>query len=183
MKIYHQTLKEHISILNKITNDDLKILKQIINLIKKTIISKKKIIICGNGGSAADSMHMVAELIIKFKKKRKPYPAISLSDNNASITACGNDFSFDEIFERQIEGIGNRGDLLWVMTTSGNSENILRAIKKAKELKIKTVGILGNQGGKAKKLLDICLIIKSKNVARVQEVKLMLNHIICQTID
>lgn len=141
-----------------------------------------KVLICGNGGSAADAMHFAEELVVRFAKNRRALAAIALTDPTV-LTCCGNDFGFDQIFERQVDALGNPGDVLIVMTTSGNSENILRALNAAKKHQLFTVAFLGKGGGKTKDLCDIELLIPSANTARIQEAHKLLFHVLCEWVD
>jgi len=156
-----------------------------INLIYKTIKSKKKILICGNGGSAAEAQHFAAEFLVRLnpKKNRRPFPMIALALDTSTITACGNDYSFDKIFSRNLEGIGESGDLLLCLSTSGNSKNIVNVLKKAKQKRITSLSILGNNGGKAKKISDHNIIIPSSDTALIQEEHLFLGHFILNEVE
>lgn len=148
-----------------------------------TLKNDKKILICGNGGSAADAQHFAAELVCRFEKDRKPLPAIALTVNTSNITAAGNDFGFDFIFSKQVEALGREGDILVAISTSGNSPNILKAIEKAKELKIKTICLTGKAGGKMKGLCDYELIAPAENTARIQECHILVIHTWCKLIE
>lgn len=143
----------------------------------------KKVLICGNGGSAADAQHFAAELVCRFEKDRKPLPAIALTVNTSNITAAGNDFGFDFIFSKQVEALGREGDILVAISTSGNSPNVLKAIEKAKELKIKTIALSGKAGGKMKGLCDYELIAPAENTARIQECHITIIHAWCKLIE
>ena len=145
--------------------------------------NKNKIMICGNGGSAADSQHFSSELIGRFEKDRNSLGAISLATDISSITSISNDLSFDEIFSRQIEGIGNEGDILVTISTSGNSRNILKAINTAKNKKILCLGLLGKTGGEALRNLDFSILIKSQRTCRIQEMHGIIIHTICGLIE
>ena len=142
-----------------------------------------KIIFCGNGGSAADSQHLAAEFVGRYKNERRGLPSIALTTDSSILTAIGNDYNYDYIFQRQIEALANNGDLLIGISTSGNSMNVINAIKEAKVKKCKTIGFTGNTGGKMKDLCDINLIIPSKTTARIQEIHIIIGHIICKYID
>ena len=135
---------------------------------------------CGNGGSAAESSHLAVELIGRFKNNRRPLPSISLNSDTSAITCIANDFGYEEIFSRQLEGLARSGDVLIVLSTSGNSENILRVLQKAKEVGATSIALLGKDGGKAKDLADVKIIINSKETARIQEIHLLLGHTICE---
>ena len=179
-------IKEKILLQKKIlTPKNVIILDKIINKFHDTIKKNKKIMVCGNGGSAADAQHLAAEYVVRLnpKKNRRPLPMISLALDTSTITACGNDYSFNNIFSRSLEAIGNKGDLLLVISTSGMSKNILEVLKKAKKLKIYTISLLGNDGGKAKNLSDISFIIPNKNTARIQEMHIFIGHFVLNSVE
>ena len=138
---------------------------------------------CGNGGSAAESQHMAAELMGRFLVNRRAYRSISLTTDTSAITGISNDFNFNEIFSRQLEGIGRPGDYLIVFTTSGNSENVLLALQKAKEIGIHTVGFLGKDGGRVRGMADTEFFVDSAETARIQEVHTVIAHTLCQIIE
>jgi len=142
-----------------------------------------KILLCGNGGSAADCQHIAAELVGRFGMERRALPAIALTTDTSILTAVANDYSFDRIFERQVEALGQEGDVLIGISTSGNSENVVRAVEKAKEMEILTVGFLGRDGGKLAELVDHPLIVKSFSTPRIQEVHITLGHVLCDFIE
>ena len=135
---------------------------------------------CGNGGSAAESSHLAVELIGRFKNNRRPLPSISLNADTSALTCIANDFGYDEIFARQLEGLASRGDVLVVLSTSGKSENILRALRKAKEIGVVTIALLGKGGGQALDLADHAIVIDSIETARIQEIHLLLGHTFCE---
>jgi len=183
-----ETLDFEINNLVKVLNK-LKIfqkdLEKIINILVDCINNKKKIFICGNGGSAAESEHLSAEFIVRLKplNNRKPLPIFSLSQNSSVLTACGNDYGFKYIFSRTLDAIGSRGDVLISLSTSGNSKNILSAINLEKKKKIKTISFLGFNGGKAKNVSDFFLIVESANVAIIQECHLFLGHYVLSEVE
>jgi D-sedoheptulose 7-phosphate isomerase len=135
---------------------------------------------CGNGGSAAESSHLAVELIGRFKNNRRPLPSISLNSDTSAITCIANDFGYDEIFARQLEGLAKQGDVLVVLSTSGRSENILRALRRAKELGVITIALLGKDGGEALNLADHSIVIDSSETARIQEIHLLIGHTFCE---
>ena len=143
----------------------------------------KKLLICGNGGSAADSQHFSAELISRYKKERASIPAIALTTDTSIITAIGNDYSFDKIFSRQVEGLGQAGDIFVGISTSGNSKDVIEAINSAKTKGLMTISLLGNDGGKIAPLSDISIVIPSKNTPRIQESHSLIIHILCGLIE
>ena len=166
----------------------LKMSKDIIDVIKN--INKKlkrggKILFCGNGGSAADAQHLAAEFIVRLRPhvNRNPIPAITLAQDTSTLTACGNDYSFEDIFLRPFKALVKKNDVLLCITTSGNSKNILNVLKEAKKQKIYSVCFLGNGGGKAKKLCSKPLVISSNNTARIQECHIFLGHFILQKVE
>ena len=160
-------------------------IEKVISVITDCIKSGRKILICGNGGSAAEANHLAAEFLVRLKpdNNRPAIPIISLSQNSSVITACGNDFGFDNIFSRTLEGLGNTGDVLISLSTSGNSANVLNVIKSAKNKKIKTISFLGKKGGAVKNLSDIEILVPSENVARIQECHLFLGHFIFSEVE
>lgn len=153
--------------------------------ISSKISSGGKILACGNGGSSCDAQHLVAELIVRLspKKKRKSIPAIYLGMDMATITACGNDLGYDQIFSRSLEGIGKKNDILICYSTSGKSKNIIKVLNKAKQLKIYSISFLGKGGGPAKKLSSECVVAPSNNVMRIQESHLFLTHYLAELIE
>ena len=156
-----------------------------VQLIFKTLKSNNKILICGNGGSAADAQHLAAEFLIQLtsKVKRKSYPVIPLALDSSTLTACGNDLGFDSIFSRPFEGIVQKGDLLIVLSTSGNSKNILKVLNTARKLNIKSLSFLGNNGGKSKGKANLEIIVPSTNTARIQECHIFLGHLIFSLVE
>ena len=168
--------------------DIIKMSKDVIDAIKN--IQKKlkkggKIMFCGNGGSAADAQHLAAEFIIRLRPhiNRSPIPALTLAQDTSTLTACGNDYSFDDIFLRPFQALAKKNDVLICISTSGNSENILKVLKEAKKNNIFTIGFLGNNGGKARKNCDIKLIVNSNNTARIQECHIFLGHFILEKVE
>ena len=143
----------------------------------------RKLMLCGNGGSAADAQHIAAEFINRFELERPPLPAIALTTDTSVITCIGNDYSFNDIFSKQVKAIGLEDDILMAISTSGNSPNILSAAKAAKDMGIYVVGLIGNDGGKLKGLVDSCLIVNSASTARIQESHILAGHIICKLVD
>jgi len=149
----------------------------------KAIKNKKKIIFYGNGGSASDAQHLATELTVKYKKKRVALPAISLATDNSAITAIGNDFGFENIFSRQIEAIGEKGDIAVAITTSGNSKNLIKAATVANKKGIETFCISGNAGGKLKKNTKFPIIIPSKNTSQIQVVEILIGQVFCESLE
>jgi len=157
----------------------------IVDLIVERLKDGKKILVCGNGGSAAQSSHLVGELVGRFERDRDGVPCISLSSDTAFNTAWANDYEYDSLFERGVSTYGAPGDVLIAITTSGNSNNVIRALKKAGGLGITTVALLGKDGGEVKKreLADHSIVVPHDNTAHIQEVHLMIIHIFCRLIE
>jgi D-sedoheptulose 7-phosphate isomerase len=162
-----------------------KSINKVINVFYSSIKNNGKILMCGNGGSAADAQHLSAELLVRLKPElsRKPLPAITLAQDTSTLTACGNDFNFNDIFLRSFQALSNKKDVLLVISTSGNSKNIIKVLKYAKAKKIKTVGFLGKKGGLAKKYCDHKIIVPSNIVARIQECHIFLGHYILEQVE
>ena len=187
--------KKFFNSFKKNINETIDVKKSLINLSKKIDISIKlitetienggKVMLCGNGGSAADAQHLAAEFLIRLRPKvnRSPLPMISLATDTSTVTACGNDYSFSKIFSRPFEALSRENDLLLVISTSGNSKNIIEVLKSSKKRKIKSIGFLGNNGGIAKKFTDIPIIVKSRNVARIQESHIFIGHFILEKVE
>jgi phosphoheptose isomerase len=147
------------------------------------LLAGKKLLACGNGGSASEATHFATEFLCRFQEDRRPYPAISLTANGEFMTAVCNDYHADEIFARQIQGLGEKGDVLIAFTTSGKSKNILRALEAAKQKKIKSVCFLGRDGGFTKGAATVDLIVPGNSTARIQEGHKLLMHVLCEMVD
>ncbi|MBI5400307.1 D-sedoheptulose 7-phosphate isomerase [Candidatus Saganbacteria bacterium] len=143
----------------------------------------RKIMFCGNGGSAADAQHLAGELIGRFLINRKALPALALTTDSSILTCLGNDFGFDTVFARQVEGLAQKGDVVVGISTSGNSANVLSAFEKAKSLGCKTVGFLGSDGGKIAKIADLSIIVPSQATPRIQESHITIGHILCGLVE
>ena len=164
-------------------NDCTDVLIKISKKVIETLKSGHKILIAGNGGSAADAQHFAAELVGRFETERKGLPAIALTTDTSVLTSVVNDYSANRIFSRQVEALANEGDLFIGISTSGNSENVIEAVKTAKEKNVYCIGWLGKDGGKLKDECDLSLIIPSKTTARVQEMHVMCIHVTCAFVD
>ena len=158
-------------------------INKVIMAITRCIKNGNKVIIFGNGGSAADAQHIAGELVGRFKMERKSFPAISLTTDTSVITSIANDYSYELIFSRQCESLVNEGDVVIGISTSGNSKNVLEGLKTAKRKKAFTIGLLGNNGGKIKQIINLPIIIKSSSTPRVQEAHRTIYHIICEEVE
>ena len=178
--IFKKSFEDSISLKKEILQSDLAELIQEIGLnIIKCLSNDNKVIFAGNGGSFADSQHLAAEFVSRFLFDRNALPAIALGTNNSNITAIGNDYGYKQVFARELSALGNEGDVFIPITTSGNSENIIEAVRVAYEKKIQTIGLTGNSGGKLDSLCD-CIKVPSDEVPRIQECHILIGHILCQ---
>tara|TARA_B100000686_G_scaffold324177_1_gene379614 strand:+ start:1074 stop:1661 length:588 start_codon:yes stop_codon:yes gene_type:complete len=185
-KIFEDEINNHISSIDIFLKKNFNDFNIFLNLVIKTLKKGNKIILFGNGGSASDAQHIAAELVVKYKKKRKSIPAISLSTDTSALTAIGNDFSFNEIFSRQIESIGNPGDIAIGITTSGKSKNVINALKLAKKKKIISVILTKRKypnKNNLKKISDFILGVPADETARIQELHILVGHLMCAVID
>lgn len=142
-----------------------------------------KVIFCGNGGSAADSQHLAAELMGRFMKDRAPLPALSLTVDTSALTAIGNDYGYEQVFARQLRGIGRKGDVLIGITTSGNSKNVVLALAAAREMGIKTIAFTGSKGGEAAIHADLCIKVPSDRTDQIQQMHIAIGHIVCGLVE
>lgn len=153
------------------------------NAIAAALLAGGRLLACGNGGSAADASHLTTEFVCRFNKDRKPYAAISLATHGGDITAIGNDYAFEDLFARQVEAFGRKGDVLAAFTTSGESENVRRALLAAKKFGLTSIAFLGRKGGKCAGVADIELLVPVMTTARIQEGHKLLLHTICELVD
>jgi len=149
----------------------------------QTLKNGNKILFCGNGGSAADAQHIAAELSGRYKKERKGLAGIAITTDTSVLTAVGNDYGYDRVFDRQVEALANKGDLLMGISTNGNSQNVINAFKVAKAMGCSTIGLSGRDGGKFNDVCDLNVIVPSDNTPRIQEMHILIGHTVCQLID
>ncbi len=176
-------INESINLKKDLLKEEISNIEELAKLMLSTIKEGKKILIFGKGGSAADSIHIAAELVGKFYKKRRALPAIALTSNISSITALANDYEFDYIFERQIEALGVKGDMALGISTSGKSKNVIRGIEKAKEMNIKTAVLMGKDKTPLSEIADISIRVPSNLTPRIQEAHITIGHIVCEIIE
>lgn len=181
-KMVISALDEHLELVVAVREMTLDITRAAL-LIKDALIKGKKIMICGNGGSAADSQHIAAELVGRFLKNRAPLPALALNVNTSILSAIGNDFGFEEVYARQVQAHGCEGDILLAISTSGTSVNIIRAASIASDNGIKVIGLTGKGGGKLKEICNLCLCVPSDYTPRIQEIHILIGHIISQLVE
>lgn len=182
-KYLFKTFEEHSRVLKKTQIAIKNGIKLSSEIIFKSLKKGGTIFWCGNGGSAADSQHIAAEFVGRFKKNRKPLRSIALTTDTSILTCVSNDYSFEEVFSRQIDALGRKGDVLVAISTSGNSRNVKRAIIQAQKMGLKTIGLLGKNGGTCKNYVDVPLIIPSNNTARIQEIHILIEHLLCEIME
>lgn len=181
--IYSKAVKESCSVKIKTLKNHSKNLEKAAFMMVETLLCGRKILLFGNGGSAADAQHIAAEFVVRLKENRKAYPAIALNTDASILTACGNDFSFEQIFSRQVEALGEMGDLLVAISASGNSKNVLNGLAEARKKGLYIIGFSGKGGGKMKGKCDILIDIQSKNTMRIQEAYMTFLHTICDAVE
>ena len=159
------------------------IIQAMIECIWESLQQGGKLLICGNGGSAADAQHLATECMVRLEAERSPLPAIALTTDTSLLTAAGNDYGFETIFARQVLGLGCPGDVLMAISTSGNSSNVVCAVEEAHRRGLRTLGLLGRDGGRLKDMVHIALVVPSSNTQRIQEVHITIGHILCGTLE
>lgn len=176
-------LRESAELKLRLAKESIKEIEEAAEIIQRAIKSGGKILIFGNGGSAADSQHIASEFVNRYQKERRALPAIALTTDTSILTSIGNDSSFDDIFSRQIEALGRKGDVAWGISTSARSPNVIKALEFAKSQGLKTIGFTGGDGGKIKRIVDCCVNVPSSSTPRVQELHITIAHIICELIE
>jgi D-sedoheptulose 7-phosphate isomerase len=183
-RIIEQRLADHLNVLQKLMDSDLpEKLETCAEYVEKALAEGHKVLFCGNGGSAADSQHLAAEFVGRFQKERKGLPAIALTVDTSILTAVANDYGYDTVFARQVQALGEPGDVLVGISTSGNSKNVLLAIEEARAKGITCIGMTAEGGGKMAASCDICLAVPAKVTARAQEMHILMGHILCELVD
>lgn len=182
--LIRQRLKESAALKERVAREDAEVIDAMARAMISVLKKGGKILLCGNGGSAADAQHIAAELVVRlYKLERKALPVLSLATNTSALTAEGNDHGFETIFSRQVEAFGGPGDLLIAISSSGNSPNVLRAAEQARKQRMKVIGMTGERGGRLAKLSDLLLAVPAKHAARVQEVHITAGHIACELVE
>ena len=180
-----ENIQESIAAKQKLLNDEgiLKTIEEAASLCIDAYKKGRKILVCGNGGSASDALHMAGELVGRYKLERSGIPAIALNSNVAVMTALGNDYDYESIYAKQVKALGSEGDVLFAISTSGNSKNTVAACRQAAAMNISTVSLTGENGGKMREISDICLNVPSNNTPRIQEMHILLIHTLCGIIE
>ena len=176
-------IEEHKNVINSFDDEIINKIEQVSNILVNVLSNGNTIFWCGNGGSAGDSQHLAAELIGRYKKDRRPLKSLALTTDSSAITCIANDYSYEKVFERQIEGLGVNGDALIGITTSGNSANVINALSKCSEIGVTSICLLGKDGGIAKSVADYSIIVESDSTARIQEMHIMIGQIFCDLIE
>jgi D-sedoheptulose 7-phosphate isomerase len=182
-QVITNSLENHIQIFEQLLKNEILIIEECAELIYRTFLSGNKVLICGNGGSAADAQHLAAEFVGRYEVERKALPAIALTTDTSALTALANDYSFDKIFSRQVEALGAKNDLLIAISTSGNSSNVNAAVMSARQIGCKTIGLTGFKGKKLASLCDTSILVPAIRTARIQEAHIAIGHIWCEIID
>lgn len=184
-KFFEDSLDESAEMKLKMKDQLLDVVSSAVNLLVDCFNNGNKLLLCGNGGSAADSQHIATEFVIRLNSsiKRPALPAFALTTDSSNLTAGGNDIGFENVFARNVEGLGNKGDVLLAISTSGNSPNIVKAVEMAKSKGMSVIGFLGGNGGKLKNMVDIAIVIPSSSTQRIQEGHITIGHIICESVE
>jgi D-sedoheptulose 7-phosphate isomerase len=181
--IIEKALEESLRVKETFIRSHVKVIMDVAEKIAAAFLSDRKLLICGNGGSAADAQHLASEFVNRYLLERPPLPALALTTDTSTITSIANDYTFDDIFSKQVKALGLEGDILLAISTSGESENVLRAVRAAKTQGLYTVGLTGKDGGKLAPLADISLVVKNDVTARIQEAHILAGHILCRLVD
>ncbi len=180
--IIQRGLHEHLALFQSLSSLSPEI-ERAAGIISAALGNEHKLLLCGNGGSAADSQHIAAEMTGRFVKDRRPLAAIALSTDTSALTCIANDYSFDEVFSRQVMALGGRGDCLLAISTSGNSRNVMRAADAARSMGTHVIGLLGRDGGTLRGLCDLAIVVPSQTTARIQEAHIFIGHTLCGAVE
>jgi D-sedoheptulose 7-phosphate isomerase len=182
-KVAAASLAEHLRVMREVTEHCMAEIERGAEMMCRALSEGHKILLCGNGGSAADAQHIAAELVGRYERQRRAWPAIALTTDTSALTALGNDYGYAEVFARQVEALAQSGDLLLAISTSGGSANVLRAVERARSLGCRTLALTGAGGGPLKRLCDVAVVIPSDRTSRVQEAHITIGHLWCEMID
>ena len=177
-----KALDEHLALFEQLGSLEPELLRAA-EMCSDTIQAGGKVMFAGNGGSAADAQHLAAELVGRLVRERRALPGLALTTDSSGLTCIGNDYGFDQVFSRQVKGLGRAGDVLIAISTSGNSSNLLRAVERCRALEIRTVGLLGREGGNLASLVDLPIVVCHQTTARIQEAHIFLGHQLCHMIE
>ena len=183
MEDIRQELRESAELKLQVAATQTSVVQAMIDCIWDSMQHGGKLLLCGNGGSAADAQHLATECMVRLQTDRYPLPAVALTTDTSLLTAAGNDYGFDIIFARQVEGLGRAGDVLLALSTSGNSRNVLLAVEEARHQGMRTLGLLGKGGGALRDMIDIALVVPSSNTQRIQEAHITVGHVLCAALE
>jgi D-sedoheptulose 7-phosphate isomerase len=178
-----QSLQEHLSTIQQLLASKLAAIEATGNLICETLFSGHKVLLCGNGGSAADAQHIAAELVGRYEEQRRAFPAIALTTDTSALTAVSNDFGYEEVFARQVQALGGMDDLLIAISTSGRSPSVTKAAKVARDVGCRTVALTGMTGEPLASTCDLAVVVESDRTARIQEAHITIGHLWCEMVD
>lgn len=181
--LLQRSLEEHLEAVQAILKSQLGEIERAGALLRDTLNQGNKVLLCGNGGSAADAQHIAAELVGRYERQRRAWPAIALTTDTSALTALSNDFGYEEVFARQIEALASPNDVLLALSTSGTSANILKAVKKARGLECKTIALTGAGGEPLASLCDLAVVVPATRTSRIQECHITIGHLWCELID
>ena len=178
-----EALDAHVEVARRVSVDMLGEIRALVDVSLETLRGGGKLLFCGNGGSAADAQHLAAEYVVRFAREREPLAAIALTTDTSILTAGGNDYGFDAVFERQLRALARAGDLVVLHSTSGESENLIRAARAARELGVRSCALLAKGGGRLRSEVDLALVVPTDSTARAQELHLTIGHIVCDLVE
>lgn len=178
-----QELRDSAALLHQVAATQVRIIEAMIACVWESLHRGGKLLLCGNGGSAADAQHLATECMVRLQETRAPLPAVALTTDTSLLTAAGNDDGFETIFARQVAGLGRAGDVLLALSTSGNSPNVVRAVEEARGRGLRTLGLLGKGGGVLRDMVEMALVVPSSNTQRIQEVHITVGHILCGALE
>jgi D-sedoheptulose 7-phosphate isomerase len=181
--LLQRSLQEHLAAIQGLLSSKLAEIEQAGVLICETLAAGNKVLLCGNGGSAADAQHIAAELVGRYEQERRAFPAISLTTDTSALTALSNDYGYEEVFARQVLGLASAGDLLIAISTSGKSRNIIKAVEQARTLHCKTIGLTGCSGEPLASSCDLAIVVPADRTSRVQEAHITVGHLWCEMVD
>lgn len=183
LQLIEQRTEESIAVKRALLETQANVIATVGKQLVEVMRNGKTLYLCGNGGSAGDAQHIAAELVGRFTKERRALPAVALTTNTSALTALGNDYAYEIVFSRQLEAFGKPGDIVIGISTSGNSPNVLHALRTAKDLAMITVGLTGETGGNTKAEADHCICVPSRDTARIQESHILIGHILCEIVE
>lgn len=176
-------LAEHVEVVERVSRELAPRIDELAGLVSSTLLDGGRLLICGNGGSAADAQHLAAEYVVRFATERGGLPAVALTADTSVLTAAANELGFEHVFERQVRALGRPGDLLMIHSTSGESENLLLAVEAARGVGARTAALLARGGGRLRDRVDLALVVPTESAARAQEVHITIGHLVCEVVD